>query len=575
MPIDKIERLLFAFENKLSGKISCFWLAFATIFSLIYSSTALQEAFSSQYVVQDDARQHVFWMRRFLDAELFPHDSIADYFQSVAPWGYKIVYAVPASLNIDPFVVSKMLPIILGLITTYYSFVFTLELLPIPFTGFITTLVLNQNIWSQGSLVSATPKAFAIPLLLAFLYYSKRSLVGTGVSILLCGLFYPSLVFICSGLLIVGLWQFKNNSLCFKKQSRDIVFCILGLSISFLVLLPLIVSTSEYAPTITVEQARSLPDFAADGRSYFFNDKSSWDFWFNGSRSGLRISSAFVSTLAYLAILLPVLFRFSQVFPLTQKVSPKIEELAWLILVSIVMFFIAHLLLFQLHLPSRYTQNSWKTVVAISSGIASTIIVRALWQKITNCTTSRLLGRIIKIFFLACLAGLLITFSYFSKNSIRTKYTQGNEIELYQFLRQQPKNTIIASLTVEADNLPTFAQRSILVSREYAIPYHTGYYFPYRQKVINLIGAIYSDNLGMIKKFVRQYKVNFFLLERGTFTPGYIVDNSWIKQHQPIADDAVTSLQQGTTPALKTYQNSCSVLRTRQYNLVSAQCLLN
>ena len=533
MPIDKIERLLFAFENKLSGKISCFWLAFATIFSLIYSSTALQEAFSSQYVVQDDARQHVFWMRRFLDAELFPHDLIADYFQSVAPLGYKIIYAIPASLNIDPLIVSKILPGILGIIVTFYSFALTMELLSIPFAGFLATLVLNQNLWLQDGLVSATPKAFAIPILLAFLYYYlKRSLVGTSISILLCGLFYPSLVFISSGLLIIQLVQFENNSLRFKKQhKRDIIFSILGLLVSFLVLLPYAISTSEYAPTITVEQARSLPDFAAGGRSYFFDDENPWDFWLNGSRSGIRIPSALVSPLAYLAIVLPVLFKFPQIFLLTQKVSPKIKVLIRLIIVSVVMFFIAHLLLFQLHLPSRYTQNSLKVVVAIASGISSTIIIHALWQKINRAATS-LLQRMVRICFLGCLAVLIVS-PYFIKDSIWTKYQHGNAIELYQFLQQQPKDTTIASLTVEADNLPTFTQRSILVSREYAIPYHTGYYFPYRQKVIDLIGAMYSDNLDLIKKFIRQYSVDFFLLERGTFTPEYIVSNSWIKQHQP------------------------------------------
>lgn len=41
-------------------------------------------------------------MRRFLDSELFPQDLIADYFQSVAPWGYKAFYRVITSLDIDP-----------------------------------------------------------------------------------------------------------------------------------------------------------------------------------------------------------------------------------------------------------------------------------------------------------------------------------------------------------------------------------------------------------------------------------------------------------------------------------------
>jgi len=62
-----------------------FWLTLSFTFAILYSFLALQEAFSSEYVIQDDARQHVFWTRRFLDSNLFPNDLIADYFQSVAP----------------------------------------------------------------------------------------------------------------------------------------------------------------------------------------------------------------------------------------------------------------------------------------------------------------------------------------------------------------------------------------------------------------------------------------------------------------------------------------------------------
>jgi hypothetical protein len=42
--------------------------------------------------VQDDARQHVFWMRRFLNSELFANDLITDHFQSIAPLGYAFFY---------------------------------------------------------------------------------------------------------------------------------------------------------------------------------------------------------------------------------------------------------------------------------------------------------------------------------------------------------------------------------------------------------------------------------------------------------------------------------------------------
>jgi len=50
-------------------------------------------------------------------------------------------------------------------------------------------------------------------------------------------------------------------------------------------------------------------------------------------------------------------------------------------------------------------------------------------------------------------------------------YIVGGEPLLYQFLRRQPNDIRIASLTEEANNLPTFAGRSVLVAKTYADPY--------------------------------------------------------------------------------------------------------
>jgi hypothetical protein len=48
------------------------------------------------------------------------------------------------------------------LLTTGYCFGVCVQLLPVPMTGFIGALLLNQNLWMQDGLISATPKAFCI-----------------------------------------------------------------------------------------------------------------------------------------------------------------------------------------------------------------------------------------------------------------------------------------------------------------------------------------------------------------------------------------------------------------------------
>ena len=577
MAVNQIEKLFANTRPELSDKQTRWWLVIAILFSLVYSSMALQKAFSGEYIVQDDARQHIFWMQRWLDPDLFPNDTIADYFQSVAPWGYRLAYAIPTSLGVDPLTTSKFIPGILGVATTYYCFWLTLELLPVPLTGFISTLLLNQNLWLQDGLISATPKAFAIPLLIAFLYYySKNSLAGTSITILLLGLFYPSFVFICSGLLLLRLLPESNFVLLFKKQFlADYHLCLAGLIVAFLVLLPYTVSTSEFAPTITTAQARLLPDFAPNGRSSFFNDPNPWDFWFNGGRSGLRVTSALMPSSTYLGILLPLLLKLKQTFTFGKQVDPRIKIFNQLLFVSVAMFGIAHLLLFTLHLPSRYTQNSFRIVLAIAGGISITLLFNTLTTVVIlhltqNQQLKQILAQLLVIFF----GTWLIVSPHLNSNFVWTQYEQGNAIELYDYLRQQPKDTLVASLSHEADNLPTFAKRSILVSQEYAIPYHTGYYFPLRKKAVDLILASYSHDLALVKQLIRQYKIDYFLTEESSFTADYISNNDWIMQHRTAAQNAIDNLQQNQETVLQTVQSSCSVINSKRLQLISSECIL-
>ncbi len=54
------------------------WLALCLAVAAIVPVKARFIAFGGAYVVQSDARAHVFWMRRWLDPELFPDDIMAD-----------------------------------------------------------------------------------------------------------------------------------------------------------------------------------------------------------------------------------------------------------------------------------------------------------------------------------------------------------------------------------------------------------------------------------------------------------------------------------------------------------------
>ena len=527
-----------------------FWLGISLIFALIYSFLGLREGFSSEYVVQDDARLHVVWMLRFVDPELFPNDLIADYFQSVAPGGYTLLYRLAAAVGISPLLFNKLLPPFLGLITSGYCFALCLQIFPVPAAAFLSTLLLNQNLWMKDDLASATPRAFAYPLMLAFLYYSRQSWLSW-VAIALFGFFYPQGVFLCAGL-------------CLLQMKQSPRFGAVGLGVAVAVLLPYALMSSEFGPIITAAQARQLPEFLPEGRSAFFEE--GWaTFWLFGGRSGLFPEVLLTPVTLVAGLFLPVLI-YSKRFPLDQKLQPAIWLLPQLMLVSVGMFLVAHAFLFKLHLPNRYTGYSFRIILALAAGVVITLIIDALLRFSQNVNHPR---RSLALFIAGAIAVVTIFYPSSLENFPKTNYRTGNFPGLYAFFRAQPKDIVIASLVEEADNLPAFAHRSVLVSREAAVPYHLGYYLPFRERVTDLIQAQYSAYPATVNRVINRYQIDFWLLDRSV-SPQDLSD-AWLKQYLSATD--IDNLQ-NREPVLASLIERCSTFQEGDLVVLAAECII-
>ena len=327
-------------------------------------------------------------------------------------------------------------------------------------------------------------------------------------------------------------------------------------------------ASSEFGPSITAAQAREMPEYWSGGRvSYYFLNP--WNFWFDGRDSG--IFALLSPPQLFIGLLLPILLRYPSRFGLALQVLSSVKILLQIVLASVGMFFAAHALAFKLHFPSRYTFHTFQMVLALAGGIALTLMLDAVFQWLQR-TKPRIRGRqFLALFTAAVLGAALVLYPSSLKVFPKTLYIGGGVPALYQFLQQQPKDSLIASLTGEIDNIPTFAKRSILVGKEYALPFHTKYYAQFRQRAIDLINAQYSSDLKLVLGFIHKYGVNFWLLDRAAFRPEYIANN-WIKQYQPAAV-AMAKLKQGTTPALLKLMKRCAVFQTQSLVLLETRCI--
>lgn len=550
-----------------------FWLGLSLAIACGCGVLQLHQAFSQPYTVQDDARQHVFWLRRVLDPALFPNDWIADYYQSVAPVGYATLYRLVAGLGVDPIVFSKILPTILGILTSLYGFWVCLELFPVAIAGFLTVLFLNQNLWTQDDLASGTARAFLYPLVLAFFYYLLRKKWWICLAtIALQGLFYPPCIFTSVGVLLLRLLPRRNGRFQLSSQSLDDQFALAGMAIAGLVLLPALVSTSEFGATVSRAIAHTMPEFSPTGRTAFFLPDGE-QFWFKAPRSGVFpyewgvLPFWFKPPQVWLSLFLPVLLVFPAKFPLIRQLRESSILLLQVFVGSVSLFLLAHAVLFKLYLPSRYTQPNFRILAAIGGAIVLTTLLNTLWHE-----TNLKLGAIL-------LLGLVIMYPLFrplvGRGFPELSYVTGTTPQLYQFLAQQPKSTIVASIAEEVENIPTFAQRSILVGREYAIPYSIGYYQQIRQRIWDLITAQYTLNLSVLQSIIERYSINFWLIEANAFQPSYLEKNQWLLQYQPATEPVIDLLKRGQVPAIVQTIPHCTVLREKQFILLEATCMVD
>jgi hypothetical protein len=566
--------------------------------------------------VQDDARQHIVWLQRFVDPELFPNDTIADYFLSLAPTGYKFFYWIMAKVGFEPLFLAKIMPLILALIATAYLFLFCWEILPNPVASFLSCLFFNQLIWLNDDLVSATPRAFIYPLLTAFLYYLvRRSLIPCLVVFALQGLFYPQLMLVELVLLTVRLWEWKKIKLILshrfpqlpllRKANREkYLFWLAGLAVAFLVLFPYITHNSEFGSTVTSTQMQQMPEFGLYGRSQYFG-VNPISFILNGS-SGLRIP--LFPAIVWISIGLPWLLKSKLL--LVKSLKKEIKILGQVIIASLIMFLLAHLLLPKLHLPSRYTYHTFRVVMPVATAIILTTISSKYIQSSpyllcakgsllksgnppTQLPSSAPLRDILNLRIVLRQANIskiilmLITLAWAIIIIIPAiphvflfgfqNWIVGDAPEIYQFLASQPKDTLVVSLAEEINNIPAFSQRSILFGEEFALAYHPAYYQQIQQKIIDIIRAQYSLDSSLIYSVINKYDLDFWLLESNSFDQDYLLQQSWLihSSFSNVVKEAISSLSfyPEKNFSLNKFSARCSVITTEKLILLDTICL--
>jgi hypothetical protein len=498
-----------------SDALAAGWLIAALAFTLFLTWRAMAFALLRSDVVQDDMRQWAVWLLRLRDPELFQGDLISQYYESTAPPGYTALYWL-LSRAVDPLAASKLLPPLLGLSASVFTFLLVRVLHPAPTAAFLATVLLSWYSWQHGDLASATPRAFALPLLAAVLWalVSGRARLVAGLVVLAGGL-YP--VVGALGLAVLGLRlvQFSGWRARLTRQWSPWLRLLAVAIPTAGLLLPTQLASARFGPIATAAEAQANPEFGPGGRFSLFGD-GLYHYWVGSLEGGLpvRLTDAvfpqvpILAECALLAALLPLLMLKGRV-PGIERLSKKSVVLVELLSASLALFVLAHLLLYRLYAPSRYLKWTLPLVLCVAAGIALGILLEALARH-RGVRRGLLAGG------LALALGLFLAI-YPANNS--AGFVQEPRPAVMAYLRTLPKETVVAGVPFETDSVPAFAGRRVLASREHMLPFHLGYYGELQRRMLDLIEAYYSESVAEVAVFAARHEVDVLLVNRTAFDP--------------------------------------------------------
>jgi hypothetical protein len=550
-PSARRRQLLNYAEVQPSGQRAWPFFALTMLYAASCAFLALRQAFASSYMLADDAREHVFWMFRFVDPGIFPHDVIADYFQSLAPTGYANLYWLLARAGIDPLIASRLIPSLLSLVATGYFFALALRFFRSPAVATLSAVLFCQCLWLNSDLASATPRAFFYPLFVAFLYFHVcRSPAGVLISVGLEALFFPPAALLSLGVLGMDCLRWKNGlKVTLASDSRPYLLVGAAFALTLLCLAPYLHRVGAFGPLVTYDEARRMPEFGPEGRVPYFLS-SWWGYWVAGNGGVHTVPTR--PPWFLLAFLWPLLRRFPDRFPLLKAVPRGAWPIPQVIGASLFLFLSAHLLLFHLYLPNRYTGPTARILlILLAGGVMLALIDAALrWTNDHSVGRPRLFRRV-AVGITSLLLGVVAAYPLLLPVFPTANYINGAEPGLYRFFAQQPANIRIASLSDEADNLPLLCRRSIIIGAECAVPFHPGYYLPLRERGLQIARAQYSADPAVLEKCLRDQQIDFWLLDRKAFTPKYWHKSRLLRQLRLSVPKENLGVVKGAAPVLE------------------------
>lgn len=479
--------------------------ALAVLGSLAVALWAQWPGLFHHFVINDDARQQLYWMQRWLDPALYPQDVLGDYARCYVPWGVQGLYRAGA-LFLNPLDFSKWVAV--ALLTFQGTFVF---LLARRLADEATAVLALGLFWLMPcfmeNISGGLARAFAAPLLTLFLYaLAARRRWLAHAALLGQALFIPYILPICLGAacLHFAAWRVRLvEAEPVLRRVPDVLLSVLALGLA--VAWQAQMAQAGFGPLPWAAEMAGRPEFGPKGRFAMLPVPSLMHELVVrplGSLAPFREAGPWAGAAA-LCILMPAvglgLWR-SGLGGLRRLGA----GLGFAALSSLCLYVAARLLLLKLFIPSRYLEYTVNVLYLVALAVLLGPLLLSVVQRRGRCFGAALLA-------LAMVGGAARQHGY-------ELYDYSGGQALYAAVGQLPKDARLGGHPALMDTVLTFGQRNVHASFELAHPWSQGYWRQVGPRLEGMLRAYYAADFEDARRYCQQAGIDFLVVDRRHFT---------------------------------------------------------
>jgi len=457
---------------------------------------------SDPYLINDDVRQTLYFVRRAVDPSLFPNDLLTRYAENYQPWGFVLLYRSLAPW-VDPILLGKVLGI--ALVGLAAGLVFRLV------NGFagitaaaIAALLFLASPGFIAQLSGGNPRAFAPLLVFLFLDALVRERPGrAALWVVVQSLFYPVVFALSTLAFALGSVRVRGGAL----RRRIGLVALAALVGAGLQLGKTVASADpEFGPVVTRADMEGDPAYGPDGRFPVLPVPGPVETLARVAAQVLPKSAVFDRLgdsggpqLAVLALLLA-----AAVLGVRRGGAPLPFAIASFAIAGLVLYAVASAVMMHLFLPVRYLEHAFRAVFLVIAAVGIAGAIRWI--------PSRPGERVALVVACAWL------FFHVFDHRYTHLYDHSEIRPVARFLSTLPKDVLVAAHPRVADDIPTFAGRAVFVSYELAHPFlRATYWATVEARLDALLDAYYAERPEAVAEFVRRNGVTHLVVDRRHF----------------------------------------------------------